>query len=180
MFLWLFVFIGAHVGPTYLSAIWDNSPFNLPVCGSLGQTFILGECNALWGECERVAWCTTVSWYHLFLLAYTQACSQDFYKGGYVGVWCVCMYNQAKLGGSGGMLPKQNFRYQMLCMRLLLKPFGDRSRAVVAVYTTWLTEYCIQFLAVYVYAFAKPADIKFPREKVLWLTEQQVGWKMVK
>ena len=28
-------------------------------------------------------------------------------------------------------------------------------------------------------AFAKPADIKFPWQKVIWLVEQQVGWKMV-
>ena len=32
-----------------------------------------------------------------------------------------------------------------------------------AVLATWLTEYHTQFLAVHV-AFAKPADIKFPRE----------------
>ena len=34
--------------------------------------------------------------------------------------------------------------------------------------------YFIQFLAV-LHAFAKPADFKFPQEKVLRLAEQQVG-----
>ena len=33
------------------------------------------------------------------------------------------------------------------CLRLLLRPFWDRSRAVVV---TWLAEYCIQLLAVHV------------------------------
>ena len=58
-------------------------------------------------------------------------------------------------------------------LRLLLRQFSDRNRAIVAVYT-WFAEYCIKFLAVHA-AFAKPADIKFPREKVLWLTEQHAG-----
>ena len=30
------------------------------------------------------------------------------------------------------------------------------------------------------YVFAKPADIEFPREEVLQLTEEQVGRQMVK
>ena len=46
---------------------------------------------------------------------------------------------------------------------MLLGPFLDKSRAVVYSY------YFIQFLAV-LHAFAKPADFKFPREKVLRLT----------
>ena len=60
------------------------------------------------------------------------------------------------------MLPQEN------ALRLLPRPFCDRSRAVVA---TWIAEYCIQFLPVHV---AKPADFKFPREKVLRFAEQQV------
>ena len=47
-------------------------------------------------------------------------------------------------------------------LRLLLGAFWDRSRAVVA---TRLAQYCIQFW-LSTYAFAKPADFEFPREKV--------------
>ena len=45
-----------------------------------------------------------------------QARSQDFCKGGYMGVWYVCMYNQARLGGSGVMLPRKflEIRYHTL------------------------------------------------------------------
>ena len=43
---------------------------------------------------------------------------------------------------------------------MLLRPFWDRSRAVVA---TWLSRYAF-----------KPADFEFTREKVLKLAEQQV------
>ena len=43
-------------------------------------------------------------------------------------------------------------------LRLLLRPFWDRNRAIVA---TWLAEYCIQFW-LSTYAFAKPADFEFP------------------
>ena len=79
----------------------------------------------------------------------------------------VCMHKHARLGGSGGMLPQEILD----ALRLLLRPFWDRSRALVA---TWLVEYCIQFLAC---AFAKPADFGFPRGKVLSLrlAEQQVA-----
>ena len=38
------------------------------------------------------------------------------------------------------MLPKEIFR-NTNALRLLLRPFWDRSRAVMAVYTTWLVEY---------------------------------------
>ena len=31
-----------------------------------------------------------------------------------------------------------------------------------------------------IYAFAKPADIEFPREMILQLAEQQVGLQMMK
>ena len=55
-------------------------------------------------------------------------------------------------------------------MRLLLRPFWDKSRAVVA---TWLAEYCIRFLAVH-NAFARQGDIEFPQEMVLQLAEQQI------
>jgi len=44
------------------------------------------------------------------------------------------------------MLPQEIF-LKLDALRLLLRPFWDKSRAVVA---TWLAEYCIQFLAVHV------------------------------
>ena len=71
----------------------------------------------------------------------------------------VCMHKHARLGGSGDMLPPGKF-YKLDALRLLLGPFWDRSRAVVA---TWLSRYAF-----------KPADFEFPREKVLKLAEQQV------
>ena len=43
----------------------------------------------------------------------------------------VCMYNHARLEGSGGMLPQKSD-----ALRSLLRSFWDRSRAVVAVYAT--------------------------------------------
>ena len=59
----------------------------------------------------------------------------------------VCMYKQAwKTRGVWGRAPPGNFK-KLDALRLLLRPFWGRSRAVVA---TWLTEYCIQFLAVQV------------------------------
>ena len=75
----------------------------------------------------------------------------------------MCMYacksrQAARLGESGGMLPRK-----FLEMRLLLRPFWDRNRAVVA---TWLMEYCVPF-CLSMYAFAKPADFEFPQVKVL-------------
>ena len=66
--------------------------------------------------------------------------------------------------GAWGHAPPGNFLKLdalRLLLTLLLRPFWDRSRAVVA---TWPTEYCIQFLdAIWynIYAFAKPADIEF-------------------
>ena len=55
-----------------------------------------------------------------------------------------CMY--ACKAGGGGMLPQEIFS-KLDALRLLLRPFWDRSRAVVA---AWLAEYCFQFLAVHV------------------------------
>ena len=40
---------------------------------------------------------------------------QDFQKGGYMGVWCVFMHaKHARLGESGGVLPQEMFKNQML------------------------------------------------------------------
>ena len=56
------------------------------------------------------------------------------------------LIQHARLGGCGGMLPQEIFR-KVDALRLLLRPFWDKSRVVVAI---WLAEYCIQFLAVHV------------------------------
>ena len=83
---------------------------------------------------------------------------------------CECIHAQAcKTMGVMGHAPPENF-YKLYALRLLLRPFWDRSRTVVAI---WIAEYCIRFLAVHV--FAKPADFEFPRKKVLRLVEHQVG-----
>ena len=55
---------------------------------------------------------------------------------------CVCMHTR----GVWGHGPPGKF-LKLDALRLLPRPFWDRSRAVVA---TWLAEYCIQFLAVHV------------------------------
>ena len=84
-----------------------------------------------------------------------------------MGVY-VWMYNQGGLyRGVWGHAPPGNFS-KLEALRLLLRPFWDRSRAVVAVYATCpVSNYWLSM-----YAFAKPADIKSPQEKVLRLTEQ--------
>ena len=64
MFLWLFVFIGAHV---LSSSYLRHFTILLAIVHGLTRPN-MSQCNA--GECERVALCTTVSWHHLFLLAY--------------------------------------------------------------------------------------------------------------
>ena len=54
----------------------------------------------------------------------------------------VCMDKHTRLEGSGGMLPHKNFEKLRDALRLLLRPFRDRSRAVVDM---WSAEYYIQF-----------------------------------
>ena len=69
-----------------------------------------------------------------------QACSQDFLKGDYMGVVCVCMHAYScKTRGVWGHVPLGCFA-KLDALRLLLRPFWDRNRAVVA---TWLAENCI-------------------------------------
>ena len=80
------------------------------------------------------------------------------------------MHKHDRLGGLGACSPMEFLKLDAL--GLLLRPFWDRSKAVVA---TWLMEHCIQFLAVHIYEFAIPADLEFPRQKVIRLTDQQVG-----
>ena len=80
----------------------------------------------------------------------------------------MCMYayickQACKTGGIWGDAPPGNV-LKLDVLRLLLGPFLDKSRAVGSYYF-------IQFLAV-LHGFAKPADFKFPREKVLRLAEQ--------
>ena len=79
---------------------------------------------------------------------------------------CMHAITMQDYGGLGACSPKK-----LDALRLLLRPFCDRSRAVVAVYATWLAEYCIQFWLP-MYAFA--IDVEFQQEKVLRLAEQQV------
>ena len=70
-----------------------------------------------------------------------------------------CMHKHARLGGPcktrgvWGHAPPG----KLDVLRLLLRPFWDRNRAIVA---TWLAEYCMQFW-LSTYAFAKPADLEF-------------------
>ena len=52
-----------------------------------------------------------------------------------------CVYKHARVGESGGMLPQE----KLGALRLLLRPFFDRSSATVA----WFVEY-FKFLAMYV------------------------------
>ena len=138
-----------------------------------------------------------------------QARSQDFQKGGYLDVWCACHEQSMNhiflkkrnldamhkviyfagcisanirppsaalgwLGDGGACFPRKCL--EIRCSEIALRPFWDRSRAMIA---TWLEVYCIQFW-LSIFAFAKPADIEFPRAKVLQLAEQEVGWQMVK
>ena len=50
----------------------------------------------------------------------------------------VYMHNHARLGGSGGMHGPPGKFLKLDALRLLLRPFWDRSRAVVV---TWLAEH---------------------------------------
>ena len=75
----------------------------------------------------------------------------------------MCMYAciNSKTRGSGGMLPQKKSD----ALRLLLRPFWNRSRIVVA---TWLAEYCIKFLMVHVHLLS----LELLQKKVLQLAEQ--------
>ena len=59
----------------------------------------------------------------------------------------MCMCACIRLERSGDMVPQEMF-WKLDAMRLLLRPFCDRIRAVVV--DTWAAEYCIQFLVVHV------------------------------
>ena len=72
-----------------------------------------------------------------------------------------------KTRGVWGHAPPGNFE-KLDALRLLLRPFWDRSRAVAA---TWLAECCIQ-IWLSMYACAKSAEFELPREEVLRLAEQ--------
>ena len=79
----------------------------------------------------------------------------------------MCMYvyisKQArKTRESGGMLPQEIL--EIRCSEIA-------SGAIFGQKQSHSSYYFIQFLAV-LHAFAKPADFKFPREKVLRLAEQ--------
>ena len=80
-------------------------------------------------------------------------CNWDNWNNGWSNQNVFTVYKHARLGGSGGMLPQE-------VLKLLLRPFWNRSRAAVA---TWLAEYCIQVLAVHV---SICEALEFPRKKV--------------
>ena len=86
------------------------------------------------------------------------------------------MYNQARVGGLDlGAYSPWNFleiRCPEIASDAILGQKQHRSSSVR--YMARGVLYPINFW-LSMYAFAKPADIKFPREKVLWLTAQQVG-----
>ena len=65
----------------------------------------------------------------------------------------VCMHKHARLGGSGGMLPLEIF-HKLDALRLLLRPFWDRSKTIVALYMAPNVLHPI-FGCLYNYAFVK-------------------------
>ena len=77
------------------------------------------------------------------------------------------MHKCGRLGKSGGMIPQGNF-VKIRCFEIVSEAILDKSRVVVA---TWIAEN----FRLSIYTFTKPADIKFAREKVLRLAEQEVG-----
>ena len=77
---------------------------------------------------------------------------------------------ECKTRGVWGHAPPGNFQ-KLDALRLLLRPFWDRSRAVVA---TWPPAILHPIFGCSYYALVKPADFEFPIEKVLGLAEQQV------
>ena len=67
----------------------------------------------------------------------------------------VCMHEDQRVGGSRGMLPQE-----ICCSEIASEAILGQKQRIVP---TWLTEYCIQFLAaIYtLLTFAKPVDIEF-------------------
>ena len=81
----------------------------------------------------------------------------------------MCMYayinkQAGKTRGVWGDVPPGNFKKLARCSEVA-------SGAIFGQKQSRSSYYFIQFLAV-LHAFAKPADFKFPREKVLRLAEQ--------
>ena len=81
----------------------------------------------------------------------------------------MCIYACISIQSRGGLVslaPLENFEKKNCLLRLLLLPFWNRSRAVVAM---WSAEYCTQFLPVsYPYLdVTNPADIKFLQGSVV-------------
>ena len=68
-------------------------------------------------------------------------------------------YKYARLGGSGGLLP-QEIILKLGALRLLLRPFWDKSRAVVPIHGP--QSIASSFWLPYILTLAKPADIEFP------------------
>ena len=75
------------------------------------------------------------------------------------------MHKHATLGECGGMLP-----VEITCSEIASEAIWDKSRAVVAV---WLHP-----IFSCPYAFAKPGDVQFPREKVLYSWQNRIAcWR---
>ena len=90
---------------------------------------------------------------------------------------CSCDISRQDKRGLGARPPKKYF--DIRCSEIASEAILGQKQSHMA--ATWLTEYCIHFLAVHICInFAKPADIEFPREMILQLAEQQVGLQMMK
>ena len=79
------------------------------------------------------------------------------------------MHKHARLGGSGGMLHQKIFR-KIDALRLLPRPFWNRSRIIVA---TWLADNCIKFLAVHVHLLSQLTWIFYHRK--YYITRKTTG-----
>ena len=73
----------------------------------------------------------------------------------------------SKTRGSGGMLPQKKSD----ALRLLLRPFWNRSRIVVA---TWLAGYCIKFLTVHVHLLSQLSWNFYKRRYYGWQNSRWV------
>ena len=81
----------------------------------------------------------------------------------------IYMHKHKRLGGSGGMFPHEIF-LKLDSLRLLLRPFWNRNRAVVA---TWLTALCV--VSIVFWPSPHMHLLCQPTLNFLRLTEQQVG-----
>ena len=83
----------------------------------------------------------------------------------------VYMHKHERLGGSGGMLPHENF-FEIRCSGIASEAVLGQNQSRSSYMAGGALH---QILGCPRNAFAIPADFEFPQEKVLRLTEQQVG-----